>query len=42
MYLLEINSFSCASFYDCNIASIVEWASIVAEKEWEEYCAPAK
>lgn len=38
VYLLEINSFSCASFYDCNILSIVEWASKTAIKEWQEYC----
>lgn len=40
MYLLEINSFSCAGFYDCVIDDIVRRASIVAEKEWEEYCDP--
>lgn len=40
VYLLEINSFSCAGLYDCNIASIVQWASKAAIKEWEEYCAP--
>lgn len=38
MYLLEINSFSCAGFYDCGIASIVEWASKSAYDEWAEYC----
>lgn len=38
--LLEINSFSCAGFYDCNISSIVHWASEVAIKEWKEYYGP--
>lgn len=39
MHLLEINSFSCAGFYDCDMGDIVRCASIVAEKEWGEYCA---
>lgn len=38
--LLEINSFSCAAFYDCNIEAIVREASVVATKEWMEYCGP--
>ncbi len=42
MYLLEINSFSCSGFYDCDIASIVKWGSTAAIKEWKEYCVPAK
>lgn len=37
MYLLEINSFSCAGFYDCDIESIVRNASKVAVAEWEDY-----
>lgn len=36
MYLLEINSFSCASFYGCDISSIVKHASRVARDEWAE------
>jgi hypothetical protein len=40
VYLLEINSFSCASFYSCDLASIVNFASLAAEKEWREYCDP--
>ena len=40
MYLLEINSFSCAGLYDCNMRSIIEQASKVATDEWKEYCAP--
>jgi len=37
MYLLEINSFSCAGLYDCDMGTIVRCASVVAEKEWQEY-----
>lgn len=37
MYLLEINSFSCAGFYDCNIIDVVRFASMAATKEWKEY-----
>jgi hypothetical protein len=37
MHLLEINSFSCAGFYDCDIAKIVEHASRAAIAEWNEY-----
>lgn len=40
MYLLEINSFSCSAFYSCDLASIVKFASLAAEKEWREYCDP--
>jgi hypothetical protein len=35
--LLEINSFSCAGFYDCDISSIVSSASKAAINEWKEY-----
>lgn len=35
--LLEINSFSCAGFYGCDISSIVESASKAAMNEWNEY-----
>lgn len=40
MYLLEINSFSAAGFYDCDIKAIVKNASLAAIKEWKEYCDP--
>ncbi len=40
MHLLEINSFSCAGLYACNLASIVREVSSVAVKEWEEYRDP--
>jgi len=39
MYLLEINSFSCAGFYQCNMEAIVRNASQVAFEEWAEYCS---
>jgi hypothetical protein len=35
-YLLEIGSFSCAGLYECDMVPIVERASQVALKEWEE------
>jgi len=38
--LLEINSFSCAGFYSCDINAIVKHASAAATKEWEEYRDP--
>jgi hypothetical protein len=37
MYLLEINSFSCAGFYDCNMDYIVKHASKAALNEWKQY-----
>lgn len=37
VYLLEINSFSCAGFYDCNLRSIVRCASETAKEEWLDY-----
>jgi len=36
-YLLEINGFSCAGFYKCNIRDIVKNSSNVALMEWESY-----
>ncbi len=39
--LLEINSFSCAGFYGCDIPCIVGYASDAAMNEWNEYCAPS-
>lgn len=40
MHLLEINSFSCAGLYDCDLEAIIRCASKVAEEEWNDYCAP--
>jgi hypothetical protein len=40
MYLLEINGFSCAGFYQCNIGSIIGNASRIASEEWKEYYVP--
>ena len=40
IYLLEINSFSCAGFYCCNMANIVEYASKAAVTECKEYRVP--
>jgi len=37
MYLLEINSFSCAGFYCCEMSPIIEYASKAALNEWEEF-----
>lgn len=42
VFLLEVNSFSCAGFYSCDMESIVRGASLVAENEWLEYCDPAQ
>ena len=36
-YLLEIGSFSCAGLYNCDYNKIVEVASALALKEWNEY-----
>lgn len=40
IYLLEINSFGCAGFYDCNMNAIVKYASKVALDEWKQYNVP--
>ena len=40
MFLLEINSFSCAGFYDCSLSSIIWHSSKAATKEWNEYIDP--
>ncbi len=37
MFLLEINSFSCAALYNCHIGSIVRSVSDAAAKEWKSY-----
>lgn len=37
IYLLEINSFSCAGFYSCDMRSIVRDASRAAIVEWEDH-----
>jgi hypothetical protein len=34
LYIVELNSFSCSGFYDCDAAAIVRAASEIAEKEW--------
>jgi len=39
MRVLELNSFSCSGFYECDPAAIVEHASCVAREEWADYCA---
>jgi len=36
-YLMEINSFSCAGLYECNLEPIVKCASKIALKEWNEH-----
>jgi len=38
-YLLEINSFSCAGLYMCDMESIIREVSIAATEEWGEYYA---
>jgi hypothetical protein len=40
-YLLEINSFSCAGLYQCDIGVVVQYASLAAEFEWNDYVDPA-
>ncbi len=40
MYLLEINSFSCAGLYQCDIGVVVQYASLAAEFEWNDYVDP--
>lgn len=40
LYLLEVNSFSCSGLYACDPKPIVEIASKVAQKEWEDYQEP--
>jgi hypothetical protein len=37
LYLLEINSLSCAGLYQCNIQDVVCFASKAAVQEWKEY-----
>lgn len=39
MYLLEINSFSCAGLYMCDLESIIRELSQAAIEEWKEYYA---
>lgn len=36
LFVLELNSFSCSGFYDCNLDDIVFYASLAAEKEFRE------
>ena len=40
MYLLEINSFSCAGLYQCDIGVVVQYASLAAKFEWNDYVDP--
>ncbi len=40
IYLLEINSFSCAGLYQCDIGVVVQYASLAAEFEWNDYVDP--
>ncbi len=40
MYLLEINSFSCAGLYQCDIGVVVQHASLAAKLEWNDYVDP--
>jgi len=35
--MLEINSFSCAGLYNCDLSKIVSEISRIAEQEWKEY-----
>jgi hypothetical protein len=35
LHLLELNGFSCAGFYDCDLARIVGQASDLAARAWE-------
>ena len=35
LHLLELNSFSCSGFYDCDPAALVQSASAAAEKRWQ-------
>jgi hypothetical protein len=37
LYMLEINSFSCAGLYNSNIEKIVESVNRIAVREWSEY-----
>jgi hypothetical protein len=34
LHILELNSFSCSGFYECDVEAIVRTASDVAKKEW--------
>jgi hypothetical protein len=34
LYVLELGSFSCSGFYECDVEAVVRKASEVAEKEW--------
>jgi hypothetical protein len=38
LHVLELNSFSCSGFYDCDAAAIVRAASAAAEREWKAAC----
>jgi hypothetical protein len=34
LHVLELNSFSCSGWYDCDLSAIVRAASEIAENEW--------
>jgi hypothetical protein len=36
LYVLELNSFSCSGFYECDAEAIVRAASAAAESEWNQ------
>jgi hypothetical protein len=36
LYVLELNSFSCSGFYECDLESVVRKASELAVKEWNQ------
>ena len=36
LYVLELNSFSCSGFYECDVEPIVRQASEIAENEWNQ------
>ena len=35
--LVEINSFSCSGLYECDISKVVEFASLEAEREYDDF-----
>jgi hypothetical protein len=36
LWILELNSFSCSGFYDCDLEPVIEAASRIAEEAWEQ------
>jgi hypothetical protein len=41
LYVLELNGFSCAGMYDCDLSSVVEKVSELAERAWNRKHQPA-